>query len=301
MAKGQALVRVGTAYVVALGAGATWLYLGPDTAELWLDTLLADVLATLVIFGFSRGYGNSSFYDAYWSVVPPLVAAYWWAEAGADSSRLRDALVLALIVLWAVRLTANWVSTFPGLHHEDWRYPMLREKAGRWEAAVDLVGIHLVPTLQVFLGLLPVYVVITRSTRAAGWLDAAALVIGIGAVTLETVADRQMHRFAHDQPPGQVMDRGLWAWSRHPNYLGELGFWFALALFGVAASPADARWLFVGFASMLAMFEAASIPMMEQRSLERRPAYADVVARVPRLFPRPPRHGRIRTAPDRPG
>ena len=65
-----------------------------------------------------------------------------------------------------------------------------------------------------------------------------------------------------------------------------------LALFGLAASPADWWWLFVGVAAMLAMFLGASIPMMEQRSLERRPAYAEVISRVPRFVPRPPRRGR---------
>ena len=85
------------------------------------------------------------------------------------------------------------------------------------------------------------------------------------------------------------MDRGLWAWSRHPNYVGELGFWVSLALFGLAASPGDWWWLFLGAAAMLAMFLGASIPMMEERSLARRPDYQDVVDRVPRFVPRPPR------------
>ena len=129
----------------------------------------------------------------------------------------------------------------------------------------------------------------TRSTRDVGWLDAVALVLGVGAVVVELVADLQMHRFVRRREPGQVMDRGLWAWSRHPNYFGELTFWFACALFGLAASPADGWWLFLGWVAMLAMFLGASIPMMERRSLERRPGYADVVARVPRLLPRPPR------------
>ena len=85
------------------------------------------------------------------------------------------------------------------------------------------------------------------------------------------------------------MDTGLWAWSRHPNYLGEIGFWFSLALFGIAAAPQDWWWLFVGVAVMAAMFLGASIPLMEKRSLERRPNYQSVIDRVPRLVPRPPR------------
>ena len=68
MSKSASLVRVGIAYVVAVAVGAAWLLLGPDTAHLWLDALIADTLATLVIFGFSRAHHNSSFYDAWWSV-----------------------------------------------------------------------------------------------------------------------------------------------------------------------------------------------------------------------------------------
>jgi steroid 5-alpha reductase family enzyme len=85
------------------------------------------------------------------------------------------------------------------------------------------------------------------------------------------------------------MDQGLWGWSRHPNYLGEIGFWLSVALFGIAASPRDSWWLLIGVVVMVAMFLGASIPMMEKRSLERRPQYQDVIARVPRLVPRPPR------------
>ena len=108
-------------------------------------------------------------------------------------------------------------------------------------------------------------------------------------MVLELVADVQLHRFVANREPGQVMDRGLWSWSRHPNYFGEFGYWFAIALFGVAASPADAWWLFIGAAGILAMFLGASIPMMEKRSLERRPAYQDVIDRVSLFIPRPPR------------
>jgi steroid 5-alpha reductase family enzyme len=285
--KASSLTLVAVAYAVAVGAAAVWLVLGASTGRLWLDTLVADVLATLVVFGFSRVYRNSSFYDAYWSVIPPLLLFYWWSQSGVH--QLRCWLIAAVVVAWAVRLTANWVYAFPGLHHEDWRYPMFRERAGRWEFFADLVTIHLIPTLMVFAGMLPVYVAVTRAGDDIGWLTAVAFVVGLAAVSLELVADVQLHRFIRDRHAGEVMDRGLWAWSRHPNYFGEFSFWFALALFGIAASPADAWWLCLGALAMLGMFLGASIPMMETRSLQRRPAYRDVIARVPRFVPRPPR------------
>lgn len=289
VSRSASLVRVLVAYVLAVGVGAAWLFLGPDTGRLWLDALIADLLATLVIFGFSRAYGNSSFYDAYWSVAPPLLMFWWWSEGAAGVDQGRFWLMAAVMLLWAVRLTANWVYTFPGLHHEDWRYPLLKEKAGNAEVVVDLSAIHVIPTIQVFLGCLPVYLVATRPSDAIGWLDLVALAVGVVAVLLELVADLQMHRFARTKQPGQVMDQGLWAWSRHPNYLGEVLFWLSMALFGLAAAPSEWWWVFVGVVAMLAMFLGASIPMMEQRSLERRPDYQRVIDRVPMLLPRPPR------------
>ncbi|WP_148613825.1 DUF1295 domain-containing protein [Nocardioides rubriscoriae] len=294
MSKGASLARVGVAYVLAFGAAAVWLLAGPDTGRLWLDGLLADLIATLVVFGASRVHHNSSFYDAYWSVLPPFLAAYWWAAASADGDvdTTRNVLVLVVVVVWAVRLTGNWVYAFPGLHHEDWRYPMLRERAGRAEAVVDLLAIHVVPTLQVFLAMVPVYVAVTAPGRPVGWLDVVAVVVGLGAVLLTYVADVQMYRFARTKQPGQAMDRGLWAWSRHPNYFGEWAFWVALGLFGLAASPGDWWLVFLGAIAMLAMFLGASIPMMEERSLARRPRYQDVIDRVPMFVPRPPRGSR---------
>ncbi len=287
--KFTSLVIVAAAYLVAIAVGATWLWLGHDTGRLWLNALIADILATLVVFGFSRAYRNSSFYDAYWSVIPPLLLVYWWSQSAPGVDQLRCWLVFAVVLLWAVRLTANWVYGFPGLHHEDWRYPMFRDRAGRWEFLADLVAIHLIPTVQVFLGMLPVYVAVTRPGPSVPWLMWLAFAVGLAAVALELVADIQLHRFAADCRPGEVMNRGLWSWSRHPNYFGECSFWFALALFGISAVPADAWWLILGTVAMLAMFLGASIPMMEQRSLQRRPGYQDVIDRVSRFVPRPPR------------
>ncbi len=290
--KAQSLALVAVAYVVAIAVGAAWLVWGVHTGRLLLDTLIADLLATLVIFGFSRAYGNSSFYDAYWSVIPPVLLFYWWSQSSLQ--QLRCWLIAAVVLLWAIRLTANWLYSFPGLHHEDWRYPMFREKAGRWEFVVDLVTIHLIPTLLVFAGMVPVYAVVTWPGADIGWLTYLATVVGLAAVALELAADGQMHRFVRQKAHGQeneAMDRGLWSWSRHPNYFGEFSFWVSLALFGVAVSPSDAWWLSLGALGMLGMFLGGSIPMMETRSLERRPSYQDVIDRVSRFVPRPPRRG----------
>ena len=119
-------------------------------------------------------------------------------------------------------------------------------------------------------------------------LDVLALVITAGAILVELVADEQMRAFARSKERGAIMDRGLWAWSRHPNYFGELGFWWGLWLFGIAAAPGW-WWTIVGPLAMTAMFLFASIPMLDERSAERRPGYAEHMRRVSALLPLPPR------------
>ena len=275
---------------IAIAVGAAWLYLGPDTAHLWLDGLIADLLATLVIFVFSRIHHNSSFYDAYWSVLPPLLAIYWWSESTPGRQRRTGLAGRRCDPGVGDPAHRQLDLRVPGVPPRGLALPAAARGQGQApEPLVDLFGIHLVPTLQVFLGMVPVYVAVSRTGRDVGWLDIVAVAVGLGAVALEFTADLQMYRFARTKQPGQAMDQGLWGWSRHPNYFGEIGFWLSLGLFGLATSPSDWWFVFVGAIAMVALFLGASIPMMEQRSLERRPRYQDVIDRVPKLVPRPPR------------
>lgn len=276
------------AYAVALAVAVL--------TGLWLEdrhpvavAASADVAATLVVFAFSYAFRNSSFYDPYWSVVPPVIAVYWAVGPGSVVGEpARQLLVFALVAAWGARLTWNWWRGWTGLHHEDWRYRDLQEKTGRAYWLVSLLGIHLFPTVQVFLGCLALYPAAV-SGRPLGALDALAAVVTGGAIALEALADRQLHRFRRSRPaPDAVLESGVWAWSRHPNYLGEIGFWWGLWLFALAADPAW-WWTAVGPLAITVMFWLVSLPMIETRMLERRPGYADVQRRVPILLPRPPR------------
>ena len=287
MAASKDFAPIILSYALCLAAGAAALY-GLPLAQPW-DSFAADVVATLVIFAFSRAYRNSSFYDAYWSVIPPLLALYWiWRHPGSEHDP-RVLLASALVWLWAIRLTANWSVHWGGLHHEDWRYPIVRARAGKAAVLADLFGIHLFPTVQVFLGCLPLYAVISRGGAPLGWLDALALAVTLGAIAIETIADLQLHAFIARRQPGSFIKNGLWAWSRHPNYFGELSFWWGLMLFGLAAAPAQWLWIVPGALAMSAMFVFASIPLMDQRSVERRPAYREHMRKVSALLPLPPR------------
>lgn len=284
--RGASLAVVAVAYLtataVAVLAGAV-----VGTANPLVTVAVADLAATVVIFVWSRAMNNTSMYDAYWSVVPPLVAVFYVVVAEPGVSELRQWLVLAVVWLWAVRLTANWVRSWPGLGHEDWRYVDARSQAMPYWLA-SFTGFHLFPTIIVFAGMLPLYPALVTSTASVGVLDVIATVVGVGSVLVELVADEQLRAFNQTKARGEVCRRGLWGWSRHPNYLGEMGFWWALWLFALAADTAW-WWTVVGPLAMTAMFLGASIPMMERRSLERRAAYADYAAEVSLVVPRPPR------------
>jgi steroid 5-alpha reductase family enzyme len=297
--KAYSLAWVGAAYAAALAAAAAVLYALPADwpAGLagWYATavrlLMADVAATLAVFGFSFARGNTSLYDPYWSVAPPVAVVYLLLAYG-PVAPVRAGLVGVVVLVWGTRLTYNWLRGWAGLHQEDWRYVDFQRKMGRWYWLVSCFGLHLFPTLQVFLGLLPVLpALIGQGSRAAGWLDGVAFVVAAGAVTIEAVADAQLHRFRKraDRPQGSFLQTGLWRYSRHPNYFGEVGFWVGLWLFGLAADPAY-WWTGLGWVAMLVMFFGYSIPAQDARMAASRPGYRAYMRRTAPFVPWWPGH-----------
>ncbi|MDX1907009.1 MAG: DUF1295 domain-containing protein [Bacteroidia bacterium] len=280
-----AFAWLGLAYMVAAFLGmeiAVWL---PGTGGIW-KALQADLVATVVIFAFSLVFRNASFYDPYWSLAPILIGGYFLGESHGAAQPQRALAVLILVTLWGLRLTWNWMRGWTGLHHEDWRYRDLRQRTGKWYPAVNLLGIHLFPTLQVFLGCLSLYPALALHGNRLNGLDALAFVVTAGAILLEAVADEQLRAFRlKKRAPEEILATGVWAWCRHPNYLGEILFWWGLYLFGLAASR-DWWWTIVGPLAMTLMFVFISIPMIDNRMKKKRPAYAAHIKQVPALLPR---------------
>jgi steroid 5-alpha reductase family enzyme len=252
---------------------------------------VADVVATLVVFGFSVRYDNSSVYDAYWSVAPIVLVSYLaWIGASLSAAPIRVGLVVALVWFWGVRLTHNWARGWTGFAHEDWRYRDIRAKSGRHYWLVSLLGIHLFPTVVVFLGCLPIFVVMLEPGRPLNWIDGLATLVTGAAVGLELVADNSLRDYTLQRKrPGESMSEGIWAWSRHPNYFGEISFWWGLWLFGVAALGVGRWWMISGAVAVTMLFNVVSIPLIERRMAARRVDYGEVQSRVSRLLPWPPR------------
>ena len=285
LGKRGSLALVALAYLSAVGAAwAVAAAIGPERPVWALG--LGYLTSALVIYMWSLAVDNGSMFDAWWSVLPPFAAVWLAFGQTAGVPGLRISLVMIVMWIWASRLTANWVRDWPGLQHEDWRYLDLYTKGPK--ALIALVAVHLFPCFVVFLGSLPLVPALVWGTRSVAALDWIALVVGVTAAAIEFIADEQMRRFARSKSPGDVMDRGMWRYSRHPNYFGEILFWWSLWLFALAADPAW-WWTVIGPLAMVAMFLAASIPMLDDRSRERRPNFAAYAKRTSALVPWPPR------------
>jgi len=245
---------------------------------------LADLAATLVVFAFGVALDNSSVYDPYWSVAPLPIAIYWSAAAGTFG--LRQILILALLTLWGTRLTTNWALRWRGPADEDFRYVEIRAKTGKAYWPVSLASIHILPTAWVFLGLVPLFPALTRPGFAI--LDIAAAIVTGLAIAIETVADRQLRRYLRSPHDKQgILDSGLWSRCRHPNYLGEILFWWGLFLFGMAAQPGWvwSRISVIGPLSITLLFVFVSVPWMDRRMLSRHPAWAGHMKKTRALVP----------------
>lgn len=286
MTKKKALLWIVVAYTAAIAAATLYLFYAGEGNYLW-HAFIADTIATLVIFVFSRSFKNSSFYDAYWSVIPPLLLLYWFYSAGDISNNLRYYLITIPLWFWAIRLTFNWAKHWQGIHHEDWRYPMVRDRFPKLEFFSDFFGTHYFPTVMVFIAMMPVYASLHLATREVNALDYLAFIVGMSAGIIQLISDHQLHKFIATRKPGEIMQQGLWAYSRHPNYFGEISIWASMALFGLAAYPEGWWWQIIGFVAMTLMFVTVSIPFMEKRSLERRPNYQSVIDSTSMLIPLP--------------
>jgi steroid 5-alpha reductase family enzyme len=281
----RAFLIVVAAYVLA-GAAAIGTGIWFHAQQPIVIVALADLAATIVVFIFSVITGNSSIYDPYWSVAPVPIALFWLLQPGSNGfANPRHVIIFVLLCLWAIRLTTNWAIGWRGLSHEDWRYKDIRRQAGLFYWPVSFVGIHLMPTLLVFLGCLALWPTLSDTRTQLSWLDIVAALVVLTAVTIEGTADVQMQRFRRRrEAAGQVIPPGLWSFSRHPNYFGEVLFWWGLYLFVPLAYP-HFWWVIVGPLAILLLFLGVSIPLMERHLLAQYPAYTEYRRRVSPFVP----------------
>ncbi|MBP5154470.1 MAG: DUF1295 domain-containing protein [Lachnospiraceae bacterium] len=267
-------------YILAVFLGA-FLYTSLPYAS-WLNLLLADIGATVFTYFFSVLFANASVYDPYWSVQPIVIVTGFALAYPMGTAQI---LLLAAVWIWGLRLTANWALTFYGLEHQDWRYTMLRETTGAFYPVVNFLGIHLFPTLVVYACVLPAVFVFETGAQAT-FLSGVFFAVSLGAAVLQFVSDRQMLAFRRLKTGGLIRT-GLWKYSRHPNYLGEILMWWGVAGQAVCVLP-DSWWMILGASVNTLMFIFISIPMADRRQ-SAKPGYEEYAAQTRMLLPFPRR------------
>lgn len=278
-----------TAIYVTASALGIWTFSLNDEMSMLLRLFTADLVATVFVWLCGVLLSNSSVYDPYWSVAPPIMLSGYAIFSGASS--LPVILMIVAIWYWAVRLTWNWAYTFPNLLKQDWRYDMYKEKFPRLWHVVNLTGINLMPTVIVFLAMIPGFLLIDIATSSDvhcnifTWIGTA---ICISAATLQLISDTQAHGFRRKHR-GEVCTIGLWSHSRHPNYLGEILMWWGIYLLYLTGCAEMETWkeFFLPAAGAIAntcLFIFISIPMMEKRQLADKPAYNEYKSKVRMLI-----------------
>lgn len=235
-----------------------------------LALFYADILATIIVWAFGLLYENVSVYDPYWSVFPPIAFLLWCFYTHIWS--LPVILILIATWYWGFRLTRNWAITFHGIAHEDWRYSQYRNNLHpALFHLVNFFGLNMVPTLVVFAAMLP-GLMLYETSASANILTWLGFIICLSSATIQLIADKQIHDFraAH---PGQYCNVGLWKHGRHPNYFGEIQFWWGIWI--MYASLNGFNWFVCCPIAMTALFLGISIPLMEKRQLHNKPGYAE--------------------------
>lgn len=230
---------------------------------------------------------NASIVDIVWGLGFVLVA--WAVRLRVDTGLpARQNLLVALTTIWGLRLAGYlfWRNHGKG---EDYRYKAMRK---HWGARFPLVSLGTVFGLQgvlMFVVSLGVQLGQTRSTPAVGWLAYLGVAVWAVGIFFEWVGDAQLAKFKADPSnAGTVMNRGLWKFTRHPNYFGDACVWWGIAL--VAAETTVGKWGLLGAAVMTTLLRRVSGVVLLEKSLSKRKAgYAEYVARTSAFVPRPPK------------
>ena len=198
-------------------------------------------------------------------------------------------LVAVLTTLWGLRLAGYLASRNLG-KGEDYRYQAMRRRLGARFPLVSLFTVFGLQGVLMWIVSLPVQTAQVPDTPSGlVALDFAGIGLWCAGMFFETVGDLQLARFKADPGNGgRVMDRGLWRYTRHPNYFGDFCVWWGL--YAIALATGDAWWAVVGPLVMsVLLLRVSGVTLLERHMEKRRPGYDEYARRTSEFFPRPPR------------
>lgn len=251
---------------------------------LWMAAMPVLLAFGMMIWAVATARRNAGLVDIFWSLFFLLAGLTYFVVCESPGPRTWPLLVL--VALWAVRLSGylaarNWNAP------EDRRYRTIRsrnEPGFAWKSVYLVFGLQALLAWALSAPLAGAIV----SDAPLGFLDAVGAAVAIFGIAYESVADAQLARFKADPANSAgVMDKGLWRYSRHPNYFGE--FLVSWGFYLVALS-AGAWWtLFSPLIMTLLLLKVSGVALLERDIAGRRPAYRDYLSRTNAFFPGIPR------------
>ncbi len=247
-------------------------------------TIVVMMIATWLL---SLALTNASIVDIAWGLG--FVAVAWSVRLRIDDGLdARQWPLVAMTTVWGLRLAGYLFWRNRG-HGEDYRYRAMRKKYGPRFGLISLGTVFLLQGSLMFVVSLPVQLGQIDDTRSLGVVAVIGVVVYLVGLGFEVVGDTQLARFKADPASaGTVMDRGLWRYTRHPNYFGDACVWWGIGL--VAAETGIGAWGLIGSALMTVLLRRVSgVTLLERSLVKRRAGYVEYVARTSPFLPRPPK------------
>jgi steroid 5-alpha reductase family enzyme len=251
-------------------------------------TFLVTLLAFAGLWWIGTRRGDVSIVDVYWGPGFAVIAAVGLALGAGTNPRAF--IVVTLVAMWGFRLGAYLAWRKLQMPGEDFRYAAMRRRAGADFTLQSLATVFGLQAVLMWVVSLPVqWAVTTPSSEELGIFDVLGMLAwGVG-LALESIGDLQLIEFrANPANAGKVLDRGLWRYTRHPNYFGDCCVWWGFYAFAVATP--NGWWTFIGPVLMTGLLlRVSGVPLLERSLLARKPGYAAYVARTSGFVPRLPR------------
>lgn len=256
-----------------------------ELSSLFAATAGVAAAAMIALWLTSLALRDASIVDIYWGPGYVVIAAASYLLAGAGDRAL---LVLCLTALWGLRLGGYLLWRNAG-HDEDPRYQAMRRHWGARFPWVSLVTVFALQGTLMWFVSLPVQVSIASEPTPLGIFDALGVMLFVVGFTFESVGDWQLARFKADPDSGgKVMDRGLWRYTRHPNYFGDAVVWWGLFTISLS-TPAGLYTVLSPAAMTFFLLRISGVAMLERSIGKRRPGYEEYKQRTSAFVPMPPR------------
>jgi steroid 5-alpha reductase family enzyme len=245
---------------------------------------VAGLILVYFVLLFSRAcrYNNYAIADIGWGVGFIIVALYC-ADRAAPSAVLLSSLTLLLVTLWGLRLSIHVYFRNKG-KPEDFRYLQLRNKWTRFPYLQMFIKMYLVQAILMLIVSTAIIIASQSQTNAFGFYGRLFTCIAVFGFIYESISDYQLVKFKKSaENSGKIMQAGLWRYSRHPNYFGEIVFWWGLSLL-IATNSGNYFALISGLTMNLLIVFVSGVPMLEEK-YKKNPAYADYIQSTNSLLP----------------